>query len=65
MVTGIDAVANCPEKDSMRDRAIELSQFFNQHLVVFLLVEPVVATIRNITLAPKKNAMLKFSLMLR
>lgn len=65
MVTGIDAVANCPEKDSMRDRAIELSHFFNYNLFLFRLVEPVVATVRNMALAPKKNAMLKFSLMLR
>lgn len=65
MVTRIDAVANSPEKDSKRDRGIECCELFNHHLALFRLVEPVVATIRNIALAPRKNAMLKFSLMLR
>lgn len=65
MVTGIDGMEKCPERDLKRDKTVELSQFVNHNLFLLRLVDPVVATIRNMTLAPKKNAMLKFSLMLR
>lgn len=56
---------NPEAKVSMQAKPIEIPKLSNHHSFLFLLVEPVTTTTRYIALAPKMNASLKSSLMLR